>query len=360
MKSECEPECVGSKHGLKDARKAFPSASLVILIGIGLLLIACQGAAIAPSPSDTPTVTATALHPTDTAGVEATSTPAPSPSPSPSPEPTLTPTESKPTATPLFYNEATPDFMAFSDIRTKESVSPNGEWVAEAITAQGENPTDPMPTLLFYSSLRVRRADNTVTWTLADVWSWAAEGSAIQTTEVGWAEQYYYFSYSGCGGGCCLFGVDIDLYQLDLNDGNVKEWYLPGNWGIAVSPDGTLAAFVSIDNPELIIYNLETAEEQRIALEVDEDYHSAGSIVWAPDGQALMMTIHTGECVGVSAARSIIRIDLAPLTMQTLVDRDSRRLRTGEWTEPDRVLLTGDWGDDTQWWMDVVTGEITQ
>ena len=87
------------------------------------------------------------------------------------------------------------------------------------------------------------------------------------------------------------------------------------------------------------------------------------TIVWSPDGQALMLTAQFGGCSynpDDVQARSIIRIDLPTLSMQILVNRDEREFRTKEWTEPGRVLLTGDFGDDTQWWMDAVTGEITQ
>jgi hypothetical protein len=323
--------------------------SIFILVGLILSVVACVGpgdiaeiATVDASPSATlppesataETFVTTSPAATNTA-VTVTSTPIPSE------QPTNTPIPGTPT----------PDYAEL-DMNTETSTSPDGVWMAELILAYptgGETPD-------YYQSLTVRRVDGSVTWVLVDNWSLWALGATYPRI-VGWSSQVFYFSEYGVADGCGLFGVDLNVRRLSLEDGSVSEIPIEAGSLVALSPDGTSAAYVTRDSdaPQIVVHDLATGEQHSALLDVGDDFWGAGNVVWSPDGQSLMLTVDHNGC-GPDTARSIIRVDVPSLAQRILIDHGDRLFRTQSWPEADRVVLRE--RDVGLWWMDAATGEI--
>lgn len=312
---------------------------IVILGGLALLLAACQGAEVASAP---PTVMASPQP----GPAQPSATAAPPTEPPPPTEPAAD--------TPLPLSTATPVYTDL-EVRTETSTSPDGLWSAELILAYptgGEVPD-------FYQSLTVSRLDGSVSWRLVDSWSLWALG-ATNPRIVGWSPGAFYFAEHGTADGCDPFGADLNIRRLALDDGSLSETPILAGSGVALSPDGTLAAYVSrdADVPTIVVHDLATGEQRLAGLEIDGSYWGAGNVVWAPDGSALMLTVdHSGCGPPENGARSIVRAEVSSLDQQILIDRSNRLLRTHSWPEMDRAQLSEQEGG--LWWMDAATGEIT-
>ncbi len=318
-----------------------------ILVGLILPVIACVGpgdiaemATVEASPSAVltlePAEVLITTSPT-TDNTEVTSTPIPGELP------TLTPI--------LDTGTATPDYAEL-EVSTETSTSPDGAWIAEIILAyptEGQVPD-------YYQSLTIRRLDGSITWVLIDEWSLWALG-ATSPRIVGWSPQAFYFSNYGVADGCGLFGVDLHIRRLSLEDGSVTEIPIEAGSLAALSPDGGYAAYVTggRDAPQITIHDLATGELRTAPLDIGDDFWGAGELVWSPDGQSLMLTVDHNGC-GPDTARSIIRVDVPSLTQHILIDHVDRLFRTESWTEADRVVLREQ--DVGLWWMDAATGEI--
>jgi hypothetical protein len=323
-----------------------------VATGLALLLAACQGSEAASVPLPTiPALPSATFSPEPTAVQQSVSdTPPPTAAATqPPPSPTAPPTSAQATAD----STSTPVYTDL-EVVTETSTSPDGVWVAELIEAYptgGELPD-------YYQSLTVRRLDNSVAWTLVDSWSLWALG-ATSTRIIGWSPEVFYFSDHATADGCDLFGADLNLRRLRLDDGSVSETPILAGSGLSLSPDAAFAAYVTRDRsmPEIVIHDLGTDELRSTALEVGEDYWGAGDIVWSPDGHALMLTVdHSGCGPPENTARSIVRVDVSSLEQQTLIDHGDRLFRTQSWPELDRILLSEQ--DGSSWWMDAATGEI--
>jgi hypothetical protein len=324
---------------------------IVLLAGLACSLITGQGSGdtsvqptmtTLPSAMLSPQPAATQLSATDSPPTAAAETDLPI---TPTEQPTNTQIPDPSTPTPVYTD---------LDVNTETSTSPDGMWIAELIEAYPTGGQVPD----YYQSLTVRRLDGSVTWTLVDSWSLWALG-ATSPSIIGWSSGVFYFADHGTADGCDMFGADLNIRRLTLDDGVLSETPILAGSGVSLSPNAPSAAYVSRDRsmPEIVIHDLVTDELRSAALEVGDGYWGAGNVVWSPDGNALMLTIdHSGCGPPENTARSIVRVDVASLAQQTLIDHGDRLFRTDSWPEKDRVLLTE--LDGGTWWMDAATGEI--
>ena len=93
---------------------------------------------------------------------------------------------------------------------------------------------------------------------------------------------------------------------------------IDGYWYAALAPDGTqfAALLVGPESPhggELVVHDLETAEERRMERPSD----SVFNVVWAPDGNALWVTSGPGQ----SGPAQLTRVDLESGERRTLDNR---------------------------------------
>jgi len=137
----------------------------------------------------------------------------------------------------------------------------------------------------------------------------------------------------------------------------VTEIMPSGAWWLSLSPDEAMLAYLrwSGERLELILRDLARGEERRTQLDAE---YTQGSIVWSPDGTALMLTLASSPCDPVNWTHSVIRVNVATMSPTTLIREDRRLFTTAGWPEAGRVLLTDK--DGNSWWMDAITGQVTR
>jgi len=265
---------------------------------------------------------------------------------------TAAPTEITGTSTP------TPEFTDW-DVHTWSSSSPHGVWTAETTAAFPIVDSAYVGEEYYYTQLRVTRRDQTVEWTAVDEWSrWALGYTTPQPLHWSKDRRYLYFTNRPVPDGCALFVNGSDLRRLDLRDGSVTEIVPSVGLALSLSPDEATLAYVGYGNRGLILRELATGKEQSVNMD-DSVQGSIGSLVWSPDGTALMLTAAFPKC-GPEDQRVhvIVRVDVATRSATTLIVQDTRRLTTTEWPEAGRVVLTDGNGD--RWGMDPVTGQMAR
>lgn len=209
----------------------------------------------------------------------------------------------------------------------------------------------------YQTRLEVVNVAGRVTWTLVDQtlnyglgyttprpFHWSADG------------RYLYFTNLAVPDGCSLFHNGSDLYRADLSTGQITEIVPPWVWWVSLSPDEERVASIGWNGQalELRLRHLTSGEERRTTLE--GKYTQAGSLVWSPDGQALVLTLAAHPCDPTNWTQSIMRVDLATFSPTILIRDDKRLLVTTAWPEVDVVELTDKDGD--MWTLEVTSGKL--
>ncbi len=239
---------------------------------------------------------------------------------------------------------------------TWSSTSPDGRWVAEGMM---EGPFLVGDEEQYRTQLKVVSTDGTVQWTVVDETSHYGLGYTVPSP-FHWSQdgRYLYYTNEPVPDGCAVFVNGSDLHRVDLTDGHVTEIVSSGAWWLSLSPDETTLAYTTWNGEtlDLILHDLAAGTERRTQL--DARYSQAGSIVWSPDGMALMLTLASSPCDPVNWTQSVVRVNRATMSQTTLIRDDGRLFTTVGWSEAGRVLLTDK--DGNSWWMDAVTGQVTR
>lgn len=253
---------------------------------------------------------------------------------------------------------ATPEFTDL-DMHTWSSSSPDGVWTAETTAAFPIVDDTNADESHYHARLKVTRGDHTVEWTAVDEWSrWALGYTTPQPFHWSRDGRYLYFTNRPVPDGCALFTNGSDLQRLDLSDGTVTEVVSSVGLVLSLSPDEQTLAYVGYRDRGLILRDLATGEERSVNMD-DRVQGSTGSLVWSPDGTALMLTVAFPKCAPEDhRMHSIVRADVATLSATTLIAQDVRLLTTTEWPEADRVVLTDKTAD--RWWMHPATGQMAR
>jgi hypothetical protein len=119
-----------------------------------------------------------------------------------------------------------------------------------------------------------------------------------------------------------------------------------------LSPDRTrLAAW---QDPELVVWNLETGEAARVRARVTDVY--PGQIAWSPDGESLAY-LQTDSMCPPSGAAYITRVNLDDLSQEALLDADETGFMGLAWENGSALRLTT--ADNETWRLDVASRELT-
>ncbi len=207
----------------------------------------------------------------------------------------------------------------------------------------------------FYARLQIGRTDHAVTWVVVDQWSRFGLGYTTPRP-LHWSGggQYLYFTNAPVPDGCAVFVNGEDLQQVDLKNGRVKEILPKVGQVVSLSPDEqTLAYIASGDLSKLILRDFATGAERLVKLS-DEKDAQAGSIVWSPDAQVVILTVAVHPCDPAQWQYSVIRIDTPTMALKTLIPNSRRSLRTIGWRGVAMVELEDASGN--QWLIDAVTG----
>lgn len=262
---------------------------------------------------------------------------------------TTIPTGPAPGTTPVVTVDA-------ADGRTWSSTSPDGRWIAEGSM---EGPFMEGDQEKYRVHLVVRRVDGQATWSVVDQVSNYGLGYTVPVP-FHWSTdgQSLYVTNAPVPDGCALFVNGSDLQRVDLTSGTVTEVVPAVGSSLALSPDETHLAYVGWGaDTVLVVRSLDGADVARVPLAVGPDSAQAGNIVWSPDGQSVLVTIAYNPCVTDQWTQSIVRVDLAPVLQNILVDRDERLLETVSWSEPARAHLRDGAGKD--YWLDTRTGGMS-
>jgi hypothetical protein len=239
---------------------------------------------------------------------------------------------------------------------TWSSTSPDGRWVAEGLM---EGPFMAGGDEQYRTQLKVTSTDRAQQWIVVDETSHFGLGYTVPSL-FHWSrdERYFYFTNLPVPDGCALFVNGSDLHRVDLSDGCMTEIVPSGAWWLSLSPDETTLAYIrwSGEALELILHDLTTGAERQT--QFGAQYSQGGSIVWSPDGTALMLTLASSPCDPRNWTQSVVRVDLSTMTQTTLIRDDGRLFATMEWPEAGRVLLRDN--DGNSWWMDAVTEQVTR
>lgn len=172
-------------------------------------------------------------------------------------------------------------------------------------------------------------------------------------------ENFMYFTHKGFGDGCGPFVMGNDLYQLDLETGQVTEIISSGYW-YAFSPDQQKVAYLSGRN--VAIHDLSTGEEIITQLDLGSVYERIdfSDLTWSPDSTALLVLGVIDLCWVPPGPDSndyvVVRIEADSLEQNTVVEGNTSLRRIMNWTEPDKVRLYVEGGYA---WLNPETGEIT-
>ena len=232
--------------------------------------------------------------------------------------------------------------------------SPNHEWIAQRIFEQ-EIPKG------FHVQFTVSRKDGTKMWTIMD---YRGDGVGYTYAQLHqWSNDSQYFYFTGdrvAGGGCDFFPVDSKWQKLNVATGQVTDFPLPLGRGHAISPDESTIAYTSPDTPlHISLYDIQSGQEQKVLLPIDPNLEAAqaGDVLWTLDGNAVILSMATGDCNSPTLNFYLMRVDINTMNITELVGKSKDLVRPAQ-LEPPNHLLIRDWNGYT-WWVDATNGVPT-
>lgn len=232
--------------------------------------------------------------------------------------------------------------------------SPNREWIAQT-TFEQEIYNG------YHVEFTVFRKDGTKTWTIMD---YRDDGVGYRYAQLHqWSNDSQYFYFTGdrvAGGGCDFFPVDSKWQRLNVDTGQIIDFLLPLGRGHVISPDESTIAYASLDTPlHISLCNIQSGQEQRLLLPIDPNIKAAqaGDILWTQDGNAVILSIATGNCNSSSLNFYLMRVDINSLDVIDLVGDSKDLLRSLRLESPNHLLIR-DWNGYT-WWIDATSGKPT-
>lgn len=345
-------------------------ATVLVLSGVLVTMAGCGSLEAALEPTATPTIAdritgddrtsdqvpeLTAISTSVSISIAATDVEARAESPAVAWESVVTEgnaTETTVTVTP------TPEFTDW-DVQIWSSSSPHGTWAAQTTAAFPMIDGTYVGEDTYYTHLKVTGRDHAQEWTVVDEWSvWALGYTTPQPFHWSRDSRYLYFTNRPQPDGCALFTNGSDLQRLDLSDGTVTEIMPSVGLVLSLSPDEQTLAYVGYQHRGMVLRELATGKERNVNMD-DGVRGSTGSLVWSPDGTALMLTVAFPKCAPEDQRmHSIVRVDVETLSATTVIDQDPRLLTTAEWPEENRVVLIDETGD--RWGMDPMTGQMAR
>jgi Tol biopolymer transport system component len=235
--------------------------------------------------------------------------------------------------------------------------SPNGNWTAYFFGYDLET-----------IRLSVTNFDDTVTWNVNQ----PNFGSEASFTPYRWSQdgRYLYFNIYVAIDGYVPFYQGAGLQRLDVLNGTVSEvlsnGYLSDStyhiyiWNFvtfSLSPDDKLLAYINLleNGMQLVIRDMKTGNEKSTLF---EGYSSAGSILWSPQQDQLVLAVTKGTNWSDTLC-SIELVELDSLTSRTLVkDKDLDWVYDPVlWNNNHTILLKERGGPYL--YLDITTGKLT-
>jgi hypothetical protein len=234
--------------------------------------------------------------------------------------------------------------------------SPDGGWSANVVVSYPENADGTLFGDQYHTLVTVVNLQDSTQWRVVD--EWLNYGLGYTTPEVlGWSEdgRFLYIGDSGVPDGCGPRFTQ-NLRRVHLSSGHVAPLEIDPGRSPALSPDGKL--LVSFGEEGLLLHDLESGEESRVAFEPPAAEWWPGSVSFSPDGEQLLFALWLNPCTGPDErSSSIFLVDLPGQSARPLVESDARQFSIQSWPEEATVLLRDQ--VDQSWWLDVSSGEIS-
>ncbi len=244
---------------------------------------------------------------------------------------------------------ANAEALAGREVQQWSSASPDGAWVAEGLAAFAKGNDN-----IYYTELRVKKADGSVEW--MPVAGWSRFGLGYTTPQpLRWSPdgRYLYFTNAPVPDGCGLFVNASDLQRLNLADGTIREVLPFGmTWVLAIAPNAEKVVYSQAG--ELYLLDLATSNYASIKVEGLETDAQWGNFVWSPDSQQVAFSIAYHPCMLPEWSHSLLLLDTQTLTITTVLAKDPRRLTIAEWVDADHLALSD--YDGKTWLLDLTTG----
>ena len=254
-----------------------------------------------------------------------------------------------------------PDTATLNSANKITVPSPDGQW--QATTNESENATVANRFDFFYTTLTV--TDGTTSWIPIAMWQYNStiRGIPVRPRIIGWSAdgRYLYFTEFRNFEGCIYFNNASNLIRLDVTDGS-RFGIVPENAtvNLSMSPGAETLAYITPDQSQLMLRNMESDNVERISLTRSDSYAETSEILWSADGETAVFTLIHDWCYSDNTTHSsIMRIDADTLTVSPVIDNDPRLLRIQEWPDPtqNKVLVADNEGKF--WLLDIDSGELT-
>ena len=230
-------------------------------------------------------------------------------------------------------------------------ISPDGSWTAlPAFETLSDG---------YRVSLRVFNKDESVVWTPMD---YKGDGVGyIFPFPKRWSDDSRYFYYveliTGSGE---FFPIDQSWLQLDTQTGKVAVVGLPVGRGHMTSPDESILAYTTSTAPlGLVLVDVQTQTELKVPLFLNPQENQnaqAGSIVWSPSGDVLILAVANGINDSPHPTFSLVSVQRTDLKM-TILYQGKDYVRPMQWGADNKVLVK-DWNSKS-WWINAADGKIT-
>lgn len=217
------------------------------------------------------------------------------------------------------------------------SISPDGNWTAQVQVAYPFNKNGVATGDRYYVRLEVLKKDGSVVWTVLDDWLNWGLGYSIPANFHWRADSgRLYFTEHTIVDGCAVFGNERGLYEVNLEDGSLRELSGFDTGELQAAPDGQQIAVLSGSSFE--VRDLSGDPLAETSLDFLEGDWQAGRLVWSPNGDQVLFTVMFDPC-GPPKSSSIYRMNIPSGTLDVLVERDTRVLVANQWLGDDKVEL---------------------
>lgn len=229
----------------------------------------------------------------------------------------------------------TPRFEGLGFVETTTR-APDGEWIATAVVATPNAPNIGR----YYRGLKVAQTRGQTVWQPLDAWERFGFGY-LSPRVVKWSNdgRYLYFTNLPQPDGCAPAINGGDLQRLDLSDGSVTEIMPARARWLTLSPDDKWLAYLTYQPIRLVLHDLATGAERRLAIVSDPANAEAAPLVWSPDSRALVFTLAPWGCAPEAPQQRVVRLDLDSLAQTVLFEDDHSGYVATKWPEPHKLVL---------------------
>lgn len=217
------------------------------------------------------------------------------------------------------------------------SISPDGNWTAQVQVAYPFDKNGVTTGDQYYVRLEVMKYDGSLNWTALDKWSDWGLGYTIPAN-LHWRQdsRRLYFSEQAVAEGCLIFGNENGLYEVNLEDGYVREISGQTYGELQASPDGQRIAILS--DKVIALRDFSGAQIAQSKLDFIEGDWQAGKLIWSPDGKMLAFTVMFNPC-GPPDSSSVYRMNVDTGNLVALVEQDERVFVASKWLPDGKVEL---------------------